>query len=446
LQYHYGGRGIVSKYANVPLTTGGCVHKGVELLLRFIRSGIEPSEQMIDKAVSVALEEYTKVVGDSGIQVGPDEDSKFVFRQEQAKTEALVRAWSIAEMPHIIAEYDVISVEQELCYPLDNARGILLQARIDAVLKVKQQPMFLNYSLKTMKDYRGEKTDLKFEFGLQTITEQWATQKYFAEVNQSIAQFEKVSTVLLHSKPKVYENLRQFNAKYFPKFPEKMSGTKHCFLLKGAKAKYNEDTQEWQAGDSPLVRGFRKPYSEGGDMAYAHSYYFPNSANKSGKGALGTSWERFNVWEVMSIKEWLEMLSSRVQDHTGKVIPEIQPECGDVIKSQVVTPSEVWKDPGVIDSTLVQIGETESRVRGFVHGKKDRNNLNTTYGTDLDYEVPMNLGSCFYPTSCEYLPICHGIDYRGKPVGTKPRENPMENGYTWRVPHHPKEKEELCIK
>jgi hypothetical protein len=243
LQYFYGGRGIVQKWANVPFTTGTCVHKGIEFLLKSHQQQLieDPAncESWVDKAVRLSLAEYTKLVGDEGLMPKMGEDSEFVFRMEQAKTEALVRAWAIAEFPTLTKHFEIYSVEDELVIPLPNPflkegnKRILLQARIDAIIKDKQLGDFYNYSLKTMRNYQEGKTDRTFSIALQNITEVWAVEKYFDGVRKTLGDFWLLCQKRVPL-PKLSQ-LRKFTSKYLPEPPSRVSGTKFCFLIKGGK-------------------------------------------------------------------------------------------------------------------------------------------------------------------------------------------------------------------
>ena len=440
LNYHYGGKGIVQKQGNIPLTTGTCVHEGIGFLLRNVGNGLidnvdqyylAEESNWLDSAVSIALQSYQKVVKESGLDTG-EQDSKFVLAQELARTEALVRAWSIAELPMIHKYYKVYSVEDEIAVPITNE--IIFQARVDAILQGRSDGRMFNYSLKTMKGYRGRLTDRVFAIALQTQTEAWAAEQELKRRVKMHQMFmsEAAKRITLDGK---YKNLEQFVAKYMPVPEDRIYGTKHCFLVKGGKAEGTDDGS-YKAGDSPFIRGYRM--DSGSGVSYCHSYYYPNSNNKSGKGSIGNKWQIFNVWEEMTIKEWIAKLNSKVQDHTGEMIYEMQPECGDIIKQQVITPQETFVKREVVESTLVQITYQESEIKSNISLiRKDE-----TWGGYLDMFFPMTEGACYQMGVCEYLPICHLRDWRNEPVDRKVREDPIGSGlYSWRAPHHKSEEE-----
>ena len=158
-----------------------------------------------------------------------------------------------------------------------------------------------------------------------------------------------------------------FIDKYMPVPPERIRDTKFCFLIKGGKGKPVEGEEDSFIAQSPLIRGYKN------DGHYAHSFYFPNENNKSGKGRLGKGWEAFNVWEEMGVKTWIEMLSSKVRDsQTGEDMFEIQPECGDIIKQQVVTPPETFVKDADLFHTLVQIEAMENIVNKAIKTEQTR--------------------------------------------------------------------------
>jgi len=291
-----------------------------------------------------------------------------------------------------------------------------------------------------MASYYQERTDRTFNLSLQTITEVWAAQEYFRRVGKMLNQFGSYANKKVTLNDKRLQ-LQKFIDKYMPKPSDRIFGTRHCFLIKGGKAKGGED--EWMS-QSPLVRGYRMPTDYTGtdkQYAYAHSAKYPNSGNKSGFGRLGNKWEPFNVWEEMGVRKWISMLASKVVDHeTHEEIPEIQPECGDILKQQVVTPPETFAKQEEIGSTLVQITKQEVELK---YAYRECVN-DYTYGKDLDRFFPQHRHSCLFPTTCEFLPICYGQDWKGDPVPTQVREDPIGSGlFTWRVAHHEQERKAL---
>lgn len=450
LRYLYKGKGITQAQANIPLTTGTCVHDGIEFLMRNVANGCIPSVEQhylaeesnwLDSACSIALLSYQKIVDDSGLEIG-DQQQEFVLAQEMARTEALVRAWSIVELPQLVRYFNIYSVEDEIVVPL--SEGIMFQARVDAILQERQSGRMYNYSLKTMKDYRERvnakgkynalNTDVRFETALQMQTEAWAAEQCLKQRFQTVSEFLKLANCRI-TEEKKWQQLSAFVAKYMPTTSDKIAGTKHCFLIKGGKAKEAEYGEQF-AGNNPLIRGYTRIVED--TTNYCHSWYYPNPANKGGKGTIGRAWQSFNVWEKMTIKEWIALLNSKVQDHTGQLIPEIQPECGDIIKQQVITPEESFMRREEIESTIVQITQAEREVSWRTSGTF----VDITFDTSLDELFPMNRSECYQMGVCEFVPICHLRDWKGDSVSKGVRDDPVGSRlYKIRVPHHRAEAE-----
>ena len=65
--------------------------------------------------------------------------------------------------------------------------------------------------------------------------------------------------------------------------------------------------------------------------------------------------------------------------------------------------------------------------------KPDKHKLNVYF--------PQNEEACFWPTTCDYLPICHLKDWKGDSVSPDVRKDPVGSGlYKWREPHYKLEK------
>ena len=68
-----------------------------------------------------------------------------------------------------------------------------------------------------------------------------------------------------------------------------VTGTSFCHLIKG-KREENKDRGGYMT-KHPFIYGYRRGGLNG--ISYAHSFWFPNPMNESGKGRLGKGWEPF---------------------------------------------------------------------------------------------------------------------------------------------------------
>jgi hypothetical protein len=388
LRYHYLGYGITPILRNVPLTTGSAVHTGVEIILKAIKKGLftegGDNSRVTEFAVGKAALAYRDIVGEAGFKLNEGfDDGGYLYQEQLALTEGLVRAYAIIEAPYIIREYNILSVEKDIPLQLAPYLDLDYPARADAILQHKVDSRIYVYSLKTTKMW-NERTQNSYRIDLQGVTE-------LAAVRQ-----------LLHN----------------TKFESMLGGVAYCFLVKGNFAQ--RENGAWET-DSPLIRGWR--YATPTGMEYAHSFWFPNPYNASGKGRLGNGWSPFKVWSDYEggVKAWVGDIANGV----------IQPDVPNPLIECVRSPLPSYRDDNDLDRTLSEILGIERRVMIGVQeiGKATNRGLKkdaiTTY-------FPRNRRSCWWPTQCEFIPVCHsGV--------TKP----LESGYQLRTPHHEAERNEF---
>ncbi len=420
LEHHYDGIGIRPSLRNVPLVTGTAIHKGVEVLTTAAKKKLpEDMEGLIDEAVLEAIKAYKEEVGNRGFSgkgVDTDERQEFTLNEQIALTEALVRAWALRELPILVKRFKILEVEREENEWLIPG-SIVMQGRVDAILKERENGDIYCYSLKSTREW-NDRVEKSYGVDLQGITETWITEERLKRESKKILKLieDLKATEGVRKKSAIIEILEN-------SLPQtRISGVKFCFLVKGARYE-DKDSQGRGTGQyrthSPLIRGYRNIGPN--DVKYAFSWFYPNSSNKSGKGALGKGWEGINAWEIKGgIKKWIEMLDNG----------EIQPECGDVIKASVVTPTEYFRNQKEIDDTLDELVASEvewfNKLDNF---NDDRFNINKLF--------PKNRQSCFYPYDCDYERICHkGLDI----------DEALEDGsFEYRVPHHELEAGKIAL-
>lgn len=425
------GTGVVPFGRSSHLVTGSAVHEGVGQLLKRVKSGKYNSDNPneVEAAVIVATKWYQEECFNRqfyGKGVATDAQQEFTFREQLALVEGLVRAWAIAELPKIIQRYKVVGNEREIVVTL--AEGVEFQARVDAELEDLEDGSFYNYSLKTAKEWNDRMGD-SYREDLQGITEVWAIEED-AKRESKLAMAAGLAAGKLAEladsqlKKDGLGRIQQYFAKFQPK---RVMGVRFCFLVKGNRVQSDkQDVNSLWITYSPLIRGYKR-FSPS-NIAYAHSWFYPNSENKSGKGALGKGWEPFNVWESQefTVKSWIEFIRD------GKV----QPDCGDVIKNQVVTPGEYFRNQREIEGAVVEITEQEIRIRDALVYAKGGNGytLDTSQGTKESI-FPKYRRSCHWPSKCEYYRICYQPEVFEDILGS--------GFYEKRIPHHRAERESI---
>jgi hypothetical protein len=142
-----------------------------------------------------------------------------------------------------------------------------------------------------------------------------------------------------------------------------------------------------------------------------------------GQGRPPKSWEKINIWQIMSVKQWIFMLN------TG----QIQPEIGNILKDIIYTSDLIFRSNEEQEEWKLSIGymiETiENRLRNLEIWKQG------TYEQNLAMLFPKNTQSChnFYGKDCIFVSVCHnGLDI----------DEAFEFGtYKTRHPHHDLERE-----
>jgi hypothetical protein len=414
-------KGVVPIQKSVPLVTGGAVHRGVEHLLNRVRIGQQPN---VDIAVQEAVRQYrndVEAVGFSDKNIKNDKQQEFTYYEQMALTEGLVRAWVIVELPRIQERYKVLAVERDI-EPIEIASGVWFQAKVDGEFQELSSNDYHNYSLKTMKQW-DERSENSYKSDLQGITEIWAVEqdslrgdRIIDEVVKKMLELDQLAMGRVTLK--VVEQTTGFFLK--KKLGKKVSAVRFCILIKGARYKspYNEDP-ELMITHSPLVRGYKlvTPTS----IEYAHSFRYPNPNNKSGFGILGKGWEPFNVWEQMGVGKWIEMIGSG----------EIQPEVGDILQKQVITPTEYFRSEGEIEEAIAEIKAQEYKIKYAIDLSRDtNNNVN-----QMDSVFPHIRKHCefHFGQACEYKTLCWQPEVKQDPLGS--------GLYQVRMPHHAAERD-----
>ena len=441
LQYHWGGKGLQRKGKNLYLTTGSWTHKGLELILRWVKANNRlPSETILDSVVAEVTKGYRKEVFgvdsgrelSAGIQEGrgfdlieegedwsgvgrPMEEWEkhklqlYTFNEQSALTEAFLRVFCLKILPGWWQQYKVVTVENDMAFPFESDLQriekwqVIQSATIDVVLQDRISKDLMVGSFKTAGRYDNRQAKSNAH-DTQGLSETWAFEEYLRSVGKG---------------------------------DKKVAGVLMLYFVKGQRKETKYGNGIWET-NSPLIKGYRRIGPDG--VEYAHSWWYPKPENESGSGYLGKGWEKFNVWEstlgddgVGGVKGWVRMLASG----------EVQPECGDILEACLRQPEPYYRRPEQVDSWLRQTKAEEGRnarklvqlegLRMAPGGLRDEI-LPEVLEQALDELFPQNRRACHYPGDCRMLPLCHGTP--------EERFNPLENGYTVREPHHEAERKE----
>lgn len=354
LQYYWDGTGLMRRTQSVPLATGSTVHEGVERLMRGAGE-----DEAAGQAVAAYRESVTKRALD-------DDMDGWLAGEQEALAEALVRVHARVCMPQIRAGYEILGVEKDDCREL--AEGIGWQFRVDASLRDRATGGLVAYSLKTKSQWYPS-TQEEIACDMQGLSEAWGLESAMGEECEYV---------------------------------------KMDFLLKGPRKRTGELGRREQM--SPLVRAWM---SDGVVPKYAWRWEWTDA---EGSHRLSPKkWRAFSVWEVMGVREWLDMLLGG----------GVQPEAGDPVGSLVVAYPPIFRNPRHIDRWKRQVIAQAGRTR-FALGEIA--NVKAVESPELDVLFPQHTQRCHdYSARCPFYEICHG-GLGGDPV---------ESGeFMRREPHH----------
>lgn len=372
-QQAYKGVGVVPRKQALPLLFGSCTHLGLQSLLE---------NGDIDEALRLADHEFTVQTRAKGLDLQASEDTMFVYNEQRALLEALLRAWFLVRYPSFTAEYEVLDIErEELWTP---RAGIGFMARADGLLRSRSDESLYILSFKTAKQWSA-KTDQEARSDIQGISELVAVEA---------------------------------------RLGERVQGIQMEYLIKGRRDEYPKSSGIYRTY-SPLVH----PWFNAGTGKYAWSWDWQDL---EGKHTLGNKWRTVNIWEREGVREWLSLLTSGT----------VQPEAGNCLSEYVISPLPYFRNRDEVESWKIQAHRQAQRIDADVRSVEEARSYTgpfdagvdpqAQFGVALDIKFPQHRHSCNYPTQCPYKSICFGS------AGPEPEEDPR---YEWREPHHQLEQE-----
>lgn len=464
------GEGLSLIRQAVPLVTGGSFHLGAALLLAQTLKG----SMDIDHAVEAALDDYDIKVKDRGFALEELEDQSFVYHEQKAHVEALVRLAGMRVIPRLLEQYEVLEVEKldstmllrqgepsakcPLCgYDIDfqdgvdtygeslgcpNCRGgsvrkdelrseldIRWRSIPDALLRERSSGDLYILSWKTISEF-GPKKDAEARVDMQGLSEAWALEQRLKEYWINTRTFRNPGDPL--APPDWFYRMQG----HLADGPAKIRGIQMVYLMKGQRRKEEVKDAQGQViqvvhkDSSPLLYGF----SDGQVPAkFATSLFYqcqePHSFRWA-KGGLcpggknhkrGDEWTKFPTWETMGVKEWIRMLDS----------DEI-PGGGNVLEGQFAIPLPQWRTEKQKTRWLRQAQAQERRIATALIAIREieialiETDMQSDYLWDLlearlDDSFPQHTHQCanWFGRPCPMTEICHGPEHIARdPLGS----------------------------
>jgi hypothetical protein len=462
----------------VPLVTGGSVHKGLARLMEYARTNSDGKllDSDIEYAVMDAVKDYQDRVSGRKFDLEQLESQSFVYNEQLALVEALVRLAGIRVIPKILEIYEVLEVEKldkallVQDEPLDYAEGGGLgesQWRVDfrsipdALLRSRADGDLYVLSWKTTSEF-DQRKDQDARVDMQGLSEPWALEQRLKNWEALLADPQDGPYPAI---PKWFqEHVRDGGG-------TSIRGVQMIYLVKGSRRKQSKENMiasgvtagQIASGGaqyktaSPLIYGYMNDPS-GMSPVFAFSSDWKCSKShpmrKSQWYPLGTcpgdgrthkrgdEWKSFPVWEQIGVKDWISRLNSG----------EISPEAGDPLDQSWAMPVPHFRTRESVESWLRQTQFAEGRLArdlmvireyesAIQDALRDGDNFLLNEAQDglirkLDESFPQSTEKCsdWFHRLCPMHSVCWGPPHvQQDPVGSglfriKEQYEPMEVG------------------
>lgn len=415
------------------LVVGGAFHAGIQELLDYeeAKSNGHCSRtqlEIVEDSVGIALNGdatsdwpgYWPLVKSQGLIITEKEDAYYVYHEQGALIEALIRGYAAFVLPQLLDRFYIVEVEREEVGRFgDDKFTLVFGGRADALLMEKDSNDLYVLSLKTTKEWDKRLKDSGRE-DMQGMSET-------AIVEQRLKAWHD----LLDSGQGLLAVPEWFIKRYSTGALPQIMGVKMEYAMKGRRAEepYGSGVYKYS---NPLIRPWKKA-DDLGDDRYAFKYEFKDEFG--GNHRLGKGWNRVNIWEDIGVKKWIEILSTQS-------IQGFDPMLG--ISNSFILPEDYFRNQQDIDRWERGIVEQERRIAGAVEGinqarggsQEVQENPSDTLGrvqNEIDRHFPLYGKSCNYPTACQFKGICYGPDSY--------LHDPLSAGFIPREPNHPTEVE-----
>lgn len=379
------------------LILGSVFHAGIEALLNDAMN-TSPRVDSVDNAVDYALnggEDWTGYwpsVKSMGLQLEAEEDASYVYYEQAALAEALIRGYAAFVLPDLLDRFTVVDVEREEVGTFGSGDyNLTFGARVDGILLEKDSLNIYVLSLKTAKEW-GKRDDQSARHDMQGLSETRVVEQRLQGWHNQCVNQEADPTSRVDGES--FEVPQWFQDRFAAGGPPVVTGVKMEFALKGRRENSPKGSGTYKY-NNPLIRPWKKADDLGG-TGYAIAYEFQDGMG--GNHRLGKGWNRVNIWEDMGVKAWINYLMTH----------EIQGfERGKGIMSQFVLPVEYFRNSEDMDRWQRQVVAQERRItEGKVEVALAANP--ECLEEYLDVHFPMHTKACDWPTKCSFQEVCFG--------------------------------------
>ncbi len=424
--------GVVPDVLDINLTLGSAFHVGIFHLLNGV--GLEETIGRVLEGDTNGWEGYWPMVRKMPFRLEEGEDTSYVYFEQAAMVEALIRGYYYFALPKLLDTYEVLETEyDEQAYfsdPTVPDFRLRWGIRTDGLLRDKQTDNLFILSLKTAKEWDRNKEENN-RTDMQGLTEMGAVEQrlkrwheILTKVPSDILKAEdsgnKINNESNSRKVQVISGYSEIPMWFVKRFLDGgdpvIAGVKMEFALKGYRSQYPKGSGLW-VYSNPLIRPYKRAddlyikkrsnatNSVVGDYAFSWNFTDDLGANHT----LGKGWRTINIWEDMGVKNWIEYVMENS-------IQGFQP--GYAIEKQFVLPIEYTRDEQEVKRKIRQIVNQEYKVSLGAEKVIDAlHNHPEDYIEQLDIHFQQRQD---YPHSCSWCShktICLGLDsYKFDPL------------------------------
>lgn len=353
--YEYKGAGIAGTRTPIELAIGGAVHAGLQALLHGVA---------VDNAVAAGGLRFKERLQKGPAILEPNEDVLFVYKEQELLIEALIRVWALKGLPELLETYEIVEIEQE--NDLKLGPNVIIRTRADGLLRHRENGRLYVLSFKTAKRY-DSRYGSAGGHDVQGLSEA-------AAIEQAMG--------------------------------EEVLGVQYQYIIKGARNEFPKGTGRHQQDNILLHPWIKIGTGENGvppELATEWKW-----TDETGHGhTLGKGWRKCNIWDYMSVQDWIQTLSS---DNWKSPFGPNADRAG-ALDEVLVTPPPYFRRRAELDDWKEQtrfLGEELRAKRGRMLG---------TESQSLNEHYPQNRRACDWPSKCPFTMICHG------PAGPEPEQS-----------------------
>jgi len=395
-------------------------------------------------------------------QPKPFDQDQWLKEEMAALVEGMVRCWARRRWRGVLAEFEVLEVEQEGEWKLaewsdgreswngatndwnnDSEKTELhFLSRHDALLLERSTGYLYLQSFKTTGAWDRRK-ELDAQVDMQGLSEAVDVERRFGEAWRLVQEESNADGGLAAAK-RLTELVSPRIAQWLSTLPDPPTilGVRYDYLLKGSRKdnkKAGPGEPRWNQ-ESILVRAYSQEGITSEDRRWAWTYEWKDQGGK-GRRLDYRSWAKQPVWRSMPIADWIDLLDQ------GKVQEDALGEDGEALDPLAVQLVPVLVQYRNQDDALDWLEQTEAQERQVALDveavrRAEREGGWAAKRSSLNRLFPMTRTACSYPGVCQFrsLPTQPGICF-GAP-GAEEDPAVLAN-FRARVPNHPKEGEGL---